>query len=231
MKTGTTDRITESIRGANQALRDHDESIATTQVRVRQLEEQCASARTSARTAWERAGAGVADGADVIILTATALQRDGEIRALEAAVLTLRSRLTGADHRRDALVFEISVAESEQVCANTNGLLIEWYGLADKFLQSSAQVKALIRDLDALQDKGRVHRERCQALGFPVEDDLWTPEVPLPYGFDFDRFRDQAHQHYLPAYRDYVRDLTPEGRLEKAKTRVVQLLAKVGLTD
>jgi hypothetical protein len=224
-KSPTVDPLAQDLTRATEALRAHDDAVSAASIRVRELQDACASARTAARLAWDAAGQGVADGADPDTLTRIAVQRDGEARALEAAVATLTQRLASAGARRDALVFDIAVAESALVSQSANGMLIEWYGILDTFMQTGDRVQNLMRDLSNIRDRGAPHRQRCQEMGFPVEIDCETPEVPLPYGFDFDRFRTMAREHYLPAYRQYLLDGTPEGFLQKARNRLRDVLA------
>ena len=225
IKSATVDPLAQDLARATDALRQHDDAVSAAGIRVRELQDACASARTAARVAWDEAGQGVADNADPDTLTQTAVQRDGEVRALEAAVATLTQRLASAGSRRDALVFDVALAESALVSENANAMLMEWYGILDKFMQAGDRVENLMRDLSNIRDRGAPHRQRCQEMGFPVEIDCDTPEVPLPYGFDFERFRIMAREHYLPAYRQYLLDGTPEGFLEKARNRLREVMA------
>ena len=221
----------EALARARQAIADHDRSVATSQVRIRELEEQTAAARTLARTAWADAASGIADGEAVEGLTASAITRDGEIRALETAVITLRDRLQNASGKRDALLFEEMVTESKVMCGSADSMLLEWYASLETFLEISGRISRFMRELDAISNRGEAHRNRCQAMGYPVEEDAWTPAVPLPHGFDFDRLTRMADQHWWPAFRDYQKEATPQGRLEKAKARVSGILSKVGISQ
>jgi 5'-deoxynucleotidase YfbR-like HD superfamily hydrolase len=51
----------------------------------------------------------------------------------------------------------------------------------------------------------------------------------MPHGFVYDTFERQASAHWLPEYRAYLADRTPEGRFTKAKARVSELLSNVGI--
>ena len=224
-----TNADTEALARARQAIAEHDRTVSTSQARIRELEEQTAAARTLARSAWADAASGIADGDAVEGLTASAMARDGEIRALETAVMTLRERLQNASGKRDALLFEEMVSESKVMCASADAMLVEWYASLETFLEISGRISSFMRELDAISSRGDAHRNRCQAMGYPVEEDAWTPSVPLPHGFDFDRLNRMAQQHWLPEYRAYIGEKTPEGRFTKAKARVSELLSNVGI--
>ena len=213
------------------AIAEHDNAVVAAQVRIQELEVQHAEARSAASSAWQQAGSGIADGGAVETLTMTAMTRDGEVRALQNAVETLRGRLATATTDRHALVFAHMIAKSKVMCADADQMLEEWYAELQRFLTISEKASRFARELENLTDEGTPHRNRCQAMGFPVQEDAWTPSVPLPHGFDFDRLNRMAEQHWLPDYRAYVAEKTPEGRLEKAKARVSGILARVGIAQ
>lgn len=221
----------DELTRTKQAIVEHDNAVVAAQARIHELETQHAEARSAASSAWQQAGSGIADGGAVETLTLTAMTRDGEVRALQNAVETLRQRLATATTDRHALVFAHMVAKSKIMCADADAMLEEWYAELQRFLTISEKASRFARELENLTDEGTPHRNRCQALGFPVQEDAWTPSVPMPHGFDFDRLNRMAEQHWLPEYRAYVADRTPEGRFTKAKARVSELLSKVGLQD
>ena len=227
MKTSPLDEVTRSQK----AIEGHDRAVEAAQARIRELETQHAEARSAAATAWQHAGSGIADGGAVEALTMTAMTRDGEVRALQNAVETLRQRLATATTDRHALVFTHMVNKSKIMCDDADAMLEEWYAELQRFLTISQKASRFMRELETLTDEGTPHRNHCQSLGFPVDEDAWTPSVPMPYGFVYDTFERQASAHWLPEYRAYVADKTPEGRFTKAKARVSELLSKVGLRD
>lgn len=221
----------DEVQVAQQAIVDHDNAVTAAEARIADLEDQHVEARSAASTAWQKAGSGIADGGAVAALTMTAMTRDGEVRALQNAVETLRNRLATATTDRHALVFNLMVSESKIMCDDADGMLEEWYTELQRFLSVSERVSRFMRELDNLSDKGSAHRQHCQKIGFPVVEDAWTPTVPMPHGFVFENINQMATQHWLREYKTYLSEKTPEGRLSKAKARVSELLAKVGITD
>jgi hypothetical protein len=226
-----TNANAEALARARQAIAEHDRTVETSQARIRELEEHTAAARTLARSAWADAASGIADGDAVAGLNQAAMTRDGEIRALETAIMTLRERLQNASGKRDALLFEEMVSESKIMCSSADEMLMEWYASLETFLQISGRISSFMRELDVLTSRGDAHRNRCQAMGFPVEEDAWTPAVPMPNGFDFDRLNRMADQHWWPAFREFQQEATPQGRLEKARARVSGILSRVGISQ
>lgn len=222
---------TEALARARQTLAEHDRSVATSQARIRELEGTHAEARTASKIAWESAGSGIADGGNVEALTIAAMTRDGEVRAIQNAVETLRERLAGADVHRDALVFAEMVTQSKVMCASADAMLVEWYDSLETFLEISGRISSFMRELEAISSRGDAHRNRCQAMGYPVEEDAWTPAVPMPHGFDFERLTRMADQHWWPAFREFQQEATPQGRLDRAKARVSGMLARVGISQ
>lgn len=97
------------------------------------------------------------------------------------------------------------IAQLHVMCVNANQILEDWYDELQKFLTISKRVSRFMTDLENLTDVGTPHRQRCQALGFPVDEGIWTPEVPLPSGFVYETFEpyggralDARIPHLLP---------------------------------